>query len=120
MQAAYDDSRGITAKFNLNILERANKEIGANFDISKFEHRAIYNREKGRVEMHLVSLADQVVSIGHHCYEFIVDEYIHTENSYKYSRDQFKKISHRAGYKTVKVWTDPNVYFGIFFLQAEA
>ena len=118
LEAAYDDSRGITAKFNLNILERANKEIGANFDISKFEHRAIYNREKGRVEMHLVSLADQVVSIGHHCYEFIVDEYIHTENSYKYSLDQFEIMWREAGFSSSNIWCDDNDYFSVHYLTA--
>ena len=116
LEAAYDDSKGITAKFNLNILERANKEIGTNFDLSKFQHRAIYNQEMGRVEMHLVSLANQVISIGHHGYEFIADEYIHTENSYKYSLDQFETMWREAGFSSSRVWSDDNDYFSVHYL----
>ena len=118
LEAAYDDSKGVTAKFNLNILERANKEIGANFDLSKFVHRAVYNRKMGRVEMHLVSLANQVVSIGHHCYEFMADEYIHTENSYKYTLDQFEIMWREAGFLSSKIWCDDNDYFSVHYLTA--
>ena len=118
LEAAYDDSGGITAKFNLNILERANKEIGADFDLSKFEHRAIYNPRMGRIEMHLVSLTNQVVSIGDHCYEFVTDEYIHTENSYKYSLDQFEIMWREAGFLSSNIWCDDNDYFSIHYLTA--
>ena len=117
LRAAYNDAQGVTAAFNMNLLERLNHELGATFNLSQFRHNAHYNPELGRVEMHLVSLMEQSITLGSETINFRKGETIHTENSYKYSQDQFKELSHRAGYKTVKAWTDPDLHFGIFFLQ---
>ena len=119
LNAAYNDDQGITAAFNMNLLERLNRDLGATFDLSQFHHNAYYEAKLGRVEMHLVSLIKQSVTLGSEVIPFRKGETIHTENSYKYSQEQFKTLSFQAGYKTLKVWTDPNAFFGIFFLQAE-
>jgi dimethylhistidine N-methyltransferase len=118
LEAAYNDSRGITAAFNLNVLQRLNNELNADFDISKFRHKAFYNEDKGRIEMHLVSTAKQVVSIGNTSFYFQKNETIHTENSYKYSLDEFKDLA--ADYFEVKnIWTDDRQLFSVQYLQAK-
>ncbi|MBS40697.1 MAG: L-histidine N(alpha)-methyltransferase [Rhodospirillales bacterium] len=117
LEAAYDDSDGVTAKFNLNLLIRANKELNANFDVSKFFHRALYNHKKGRIEMHLVSRISQIVSIGSNSFEFFENEYIHTENSYKYSLSQFEKMWREAGFNSSRHWCDLKEYFSVHYLK---
>ena len=117
LEAAYDDSDRVTAKFNLNLLIRANRELNANFDVSKFSHRAIYNHEKGRIEMHLVSRINQIVSIGSHLFKFFENEYIHTENSYKYSLSQFEKMWREAGFNSSRHWCDLKEYFSVHYLK---
>lgn len=118
LHAAYNDAQGVTAAFNMNLLTRLNRELGANFDLTRFRHDAFYNAEIGRIEMHLLSLSDQTVSLGGEPYSFRKDETIHTENSYKYSPDEFTALTERAGYEMLKTWTDPEQLFGLFFLQA--
>lgn len=120
LHAAYNDAQGVTAAFNMNLLARLNRELGTTFDLSRFRHNAFYNETMGRIEMHLVSLSEQTVTLGNDVISFRKDETIHTENSYKYSPDEFKAITARVGYKTRMTWTDPDALFGIFFLQAEA
>lgn len=104
--AAYNDHAGITAQFNRNILLRANRELHANFNIERFEHRAIFNRLESRVEMHLVSTQAQTVEIGGHLFVFEPGETIHTENCYKYSIESIEQMARSSGWKLVQAWVD--------------
>jgi len=118
LHAAYNDSRGVTAAFNLNLLARINRELGADFDLGRFGHYAFYNAGAGRIEMHLVALAPQAVRIGRHRFAFEAGESIHTENSYKYSIEGFRALAARAGYAVQKVWTDRRRLFALYGLRA--
>ncbi|TVP87273.1 MAG: L-histidine N(alpha)-methyltransferase [Thioalkalivibrio sp.] len=120
LEAAYDDAQGVTAAFNLNLLERINRELGGDFDLQYWRHRAVYNEVKGRVEMHLVSAREQSVRIGEEVFDFDADETIHTENSYKYGLDEFEGLARRAGMKAVGVWTDQRGLFSVHLLQNTA
>ena len=113
---AYNDRQGISAAFNLNLLARINRELGADFDLRAFAHRADYNRKKQRVEIHLVSLKDQVVRIGGRDFTFQEGEMIHTEYSYKYSLDRFGRLTSRAGFSLDRQWSDANQYFCVQYL----
>ena len=117
LHAAYNDSQGVTADFNMNILRRINAELGGDFDLAGFRHRAIYNTEAGRIEMHLVSLGLQTVQIGGQTFEFYQGESIHTENSYKFIVAEFQALAMSAGLKPVKVWWDKDALFSIHFLR---
>ena len=97
LHAAYNDAAGVTAKFNLNLLVRMNRELGANFDVSSFAHRAIYNREQHRIEMHLFSRKAQKVRLCGRTIAFAAGESIHTENSYKYSIPRLRRARPRIG-----------------------
>jgi len=110
---AYDDSEGVTAAFNLNLLERINRELDANFDLSAFQHRALYNSSEGRIEMHLVSRKNQEVSVVQQRFRFYAGEAIHTENSYKYTIEQFQAVSRFAGWTPRRVWTDSLNLFSV-------
>jgi dimethylhistidine N-methyltransferase len=110
---AYDDSAGVTAAFNLNLLVRINRELGANFELRAFKHKAIYNTRDGRIEMHLVSLQDQSVKIRGRRIHFRAGESIHTENSYKYSIPQFQDLARSANWQPTRVWTDPRGLFSV-------
>ena len=116
LEAAYNDSKGVTAAFNKNILARINNEIGADIDLSMFQHRAFYNAREGRIEMHLESLEHQIVHIDDTQIEFKEGETIHTENSYKYTVDEFDDI---AGdyFNRLKTWTDENDYFSVHYFE---
>ncbi len=114
--AAYDDSKGVTAQFNRNILRRINNELGADFDLSRFKHKAKFNEEKSRIEMHLVSLVNQTVHIVEEEIFFEKGETIHTENSHKYTLSSFREMT-KPYFKDVITWTDPNEYFAIQFLS---
>ena len=118
LHAAYNDSRRVTAAFNLNLLARINRELGADFDLKRFAHYAFYNAAEGRIEMHLVSLARQSVRIGRHRFSFDVGESIHTENSYKYSIEGFRALAAAAGYLVEKSWTDRKALFALHGLKA--
>jgi len=113
LQAAYDDAKGVTARFNLNLLERINRELKGDFDVACFAHRAIYDQELKRIEMHLVSRARQTVHVLGHCFSFAAGESIHTENSYKYSADQFRALAHGAGWQPAGLWMDANRDFSV-------
>ena len=113
---AYDDARGITAAFNLNVLRRLNREADADFDLDAFTHRACWNGVQSRIEMHLVSKRDQTVHIGGQRIRFATAETVHTENSYKYSLDGFRSLARAAGWETVRVWTDPDALFSLHML----
>jgi len=118
LHAAYNDARGVTAAFNRNLLVRMNAELGANFDLRRFRHYAFYNASRGRVEMHLVSLARQRVAIGRHRFEFDAGETIHTENSHKYSVAEFQAFAREAGFLPRKVWLDRRGRFALHGLRA--
>lgn len=110
---AYNDAEGITAKFNLNLLARINRELGANFNLAAFEHHAFYDVKRNRIEMHLASAKRQKVRICNATIEFRAGETIHTENSYKYSVDSFQALAHDGGWSPLAVWTD-----GLFSVHA--
>jgi len=120
LYAAYNDSQGVTAQFNRNLLVRINRELGADFDVSAFEHHAFYHRELRRIEMHLASLRRQKVRILSKCFEFRAGETIHTENSYKYTIESFAALARGAGWSIGAVWTDPERYFSVQALVPEA
>jgi dimethylhistidine N-methyltransferase len=113
---AYNDAAGVTDKFNLNLLARINRELGAHFDLKTFEHHAIYNCELRRIEMHLASRKSQKVRVCGQTIEFRAGETIHTENSYKYTVDGFGALARGAGWDTRAVWTDPQNYFSVHAL----
>jgi uncharacterized SAM-dependent methyltransferase len=118
LHAAYNDARGVTAAFNLNLLARANRELGADFDLRRFRHYAFYNPALGRIEMHLVSLARQTVSVGAHRFSLEPGETIHTENSYKYSAEEFAALAAEAGFRAERIWRDKREWFALFGLVA--
>lgn len=119
--AAYNDSLGITAKFNQNLLVRINRELGADFNLSQFQHRAVFNPNEHRIEMHLVSQATQVVEIAGQRVRFSAGEFIHTENCYKYPRPKFEALLAASGWRTQCVWQDQTTSgFGLFLLKSEA
>ena len=118
LEAAYDDREGVTALFNLNLLERINRELGADFRPSRFAHRAVYDERQGRIEMYLVSRSDQCVTIDGRMIPFEKDEAIFTECSYKYSVEEFGALAERAGLRPERVWTDPRGWFGVHWLAA--
>jgi L-histidine Nalpha-methyltransferase len=119
LNAAYDDAAGVTAKFNLNLLARINRELGANFDLASFSHEAFYNAERHRIEMHLASKKRQKVRVAGRAIEFRAGETIHTENSYKYTLDSFRALARGSGWDPVAVWTDAGANFSIHALVFE-
>lgn len=116
LHAAYNDAAGVTARFNLNLLARINRELGADFDLDAFEHQAIFNDKRSRVEMHLVSRERQRVSICGRKVDFEAGETIHTECSYKYTLSSFGALARRAGWIPVRSWTDEREYFSVHAL----
>ena len=119
LNAAYDDARGVTAKFNLNLLERINNELGANFDLSKFKHKAFFNEEASRVEMHLVSAEEQDVYIREtdDTIHFNEGETIHTENSYKFTHEMIDELAHSAGLTVSSRRRDSNSWFELCLMK---
>lgn len=117
---AYDDRDGVTARFNRNLLTRINRELGADFDPRMFQHQAIFNPIKSRIEMHLVSTINQSVVLADRSFEFRAGETIHTESSYKFSLDGFSSLARDAGWKVSRRWTDPEKQFGVYLLTAIA
>jgi dimethylhistidine N-methyltransferase len=117
LNRAYNDSAGVTAQFNLNLLARINRELGGRFNLGSFEHHAFFNRERSRIEMHLASLKRQRVRLLSECIDFRAGETIHTENSYKYSVESFRAMARGAGWSPVAVWTDPDRYFSVHVLS---
>jgi dimethylhistidine N-methyltransferase len=116
--AAYDDAAGVTAAFNLNLLHRANSELGADFDVAAFTHSATYDVRHGRIDMHLVSRAEQTVRVQGHRFRFAAGERIHTEHSHKYDIEGFRDLAARAGWTGQSVWTDPENLFSVHVLAA--
>lgn len=118
VRAAYNDGEGVTAEFNLNVLRRLNRELGATFDLDAFRHEAVYDEAMGRIEMRLISLADQVVTVAGRAVAFRRGEHILTEYSHKYSIDEFQAVARRAGFEPVRTWTDERGLFSVHFMTA--
>ncbi|MEE8537814.1 MAG: L-histidine N(alpha)-methyltransferase, partial [Acidobacteriota bacterium] len=118
LEAAYDDREGVTAAFNKNILMRINRELGGDFQLDRFQHQAFYNEKLGRVEMHLVSMAQQTVRIDGEQIPFGQGESIRTECSYKYDLEGFARLASEADFEVRKVWTDPRKLFSVQYLTA--
>jgi uncharacterized SAM-dependent methyltransferase len=114
LERAYNDNAEVTAQFNLNLLARANRELGSDFDLRSWRHRAIYNEKAGRIEMHLVSLRKQTVTIADAAFSFAAGEYITTEFSYKYSPPEMIALAGAVGLRFEKIWTDEQKLFGLF------
>ncbi len=119
LERAYDDARGVTAAFNLNLLARINRELGGDFDLDDFRHRALYNSEAGRIEMHLESLRAQTVRVGDHRIAFAAGETICTEHSHKYTLDGFRDLAEAAGFRVARVWTDEDELFSVQLLEVD-
>lgn len=118
LELAYNDRKGITAEFNLNLLKRINLEFNTAIDTSSFKHVAFYNREKGRIEMHLQSLSDQAYSLDGKRIFFHAGETIHTENSYKYSIPEFTALLLGSGFSIIRNWTDSRKNYALFSARA--
>jgi L-histidine Nalpha-methyltransferase len=116
---AYDDAAGVTAAFNRNLLVRLNREAGAEFDVETFSHRAVWNDQESRIEMHLVSSKDQMVRIAGQPIYFERGETIHTENSYKYTPERFTVIAGGSGWLCHAMWTDPARLFALYLLEPD-
>jgi len=117
LEAAYNDGQGVTAQFNLNVLNHVNALTNADFDPGSFSHLAFYNEEKQRIEMHLVSERDQVVRLGDARIGFARGETIHTENSYKYTPERFREVAQDAGFAIRSSWYDERALFGVHYLE---
>jgi dimethylhistidine N-methyltransferase len=115
LNAAYADDLGVTASFNLNILNHVNRLIGSDFDLDQFQHIGFYNELIGRVEMHLEAKSNCVVCIGDSRREFAAGERIHTENSYKYAGYEFESLLQQAGFATIQCWQDDAQDFSVFY-----
>lgn len=118
LEAAYNDADGVTAAFNLNLLRRINRELSGTFELRDFEHRAFYREDHGRIEMHLVSRRAQRVNVGGVPFDFAAGETIHTENSYKYTIDEFLRLAERAGFRSARTLTDARNLFSVHCLEA--
>lgn len=116
---AYDDAQGVTAAFNLNILARINRELGADFDLSQFRHLAVWNEAHSRVEMHLESLTQQTANIGSVQIRFEPGETIHTENSRKFCQDSMRRMCSAAGWSTLREYTDADNQFAVVMLKSD-
>ncbi len=114
--AAYDDADGVTAEFNKNVLRRINRELAGNFDLSAFDHLAVWNAEYARMEMHLVSRFDQIVTAAGHSFAFKAGERLHTENSHKFTRDSLAAMAGDSGWTVERTWISPAPQFGVFVL----
>ncbi|MEZ5440314.1 MAG: L-histidine N(alpha)-methyltransferase [Lysobacterales bacterium] len=114
---AYDDAAGVTAAFNLNLLQRMNRELGADFVLAQWAHLACWNDDHGRVEMHLRSTQAQRVQIAGRCFDFAEGETIHTENSHKYQLSEFRLLARAAGWEPRRCWTDDQQRFALFLLS---
>jgi L-histidine Nalpha-methyltransferase len=117
LQAAYDDALGVTAAFNRNMLLHINKLLGSDFNINQWQHRALFNTELSRIEMHLDALEDLTVRWGAGERKFAKGEGIHTENSYKYTVESFTQLLKNAGFQGITPWQDANQQFCVFWAQ---
>ena len=119
LERAYNDARGVTAAFNLNMLDHLNREYGADFELGNFRHRAVYNEDAGRIEMYLVSTAAQTFTIGGQSFRMAEGERLLTEYSHKYSLEGFAALAAKAGFTVRKVWTDAGRKFSVQYLERD-
>jgi dimethylhistidine N-methyltransferase len=119
LEKAYNDHLGVTAQFNLNLLTRMNRELGADFDIEQFSHRAVWNDTDSRIEMHLVSEREQTVSVGGQSFHFAEGEYILSECSYKFTFGGFEDLAAKAGWRVKQIWTDNREWFSVQYLEKD-
>ncbi len=117
LRAAYNDREGVTAAFNINLLNRINRELKGDFDLSQWRHDAIYNDDRGRVEMHLVSQCTQTAHIMDQPFDFTQGETIHTESSHKYHVDEFLDLASSAGFSSLQTWMDNKSMFSVHYLK---
>jgi len=117
IEAAYNDAKGVTASFNLNLLRRINEELDGNFDVAQFAHHAFYNEQFGRIEMHVISLCEQTVEIDGEAFEFVKNETIRTEYSHKYTVQGFEKIANQAGLTLRESWCDELNMFAVLYFD---
>lgn len=117
--AAYDDSAGVTADFNLNLLERINRELECDIDVDAFRHKAIWNEAENRIEMHLEAQNDIQFSVDGKIFSMCINETIHTENSHKYGIAEAKTLLRSAGWTPIEIWSDMDDYFSIILAQAK-
>ncbi|NQV84030.1 MAG: L-histidine N(alpha)-methyltransferase, partial [Rhodospirillales bacterium] len=117
LHAAYNDAAGVTAEFNLNILHHINRELGADFNLDGFTHDARWRPKEGRIEMHLVSTREQTVRIDGHAFDFEEGESIHSEDSHKYTIEEFHALAAEAGWRAYRYWTDAENLFSIHYLR---
>ncbi len=113
----YNDSQGVTAKFNLNLLARANRELQAGFELPHFQHQAFYNEPAGRIEMHLISRRSQTVPVDGQRFAFAEGESRVTEHSYKYTPEEFRQLAAGAEFEVVRCWTDTRRWFSVQYLR---
>jgi dimethylhistidine N-methyltransferase len=119
LERAYDDAEGVTAAFNRNLLARLENDLGAALEADAFEHRAVYDAERERIEMHLVAARDTAIELDGRRFDFAAGDSIHTENSHKYSIDGFRALVEGTGFRPVDVWTDPDGLFSMHYLEAD-
>ena len=117
LNAAYNDQQGVTAAFNLNVLNQLNELLDADFSESQFDHHAFYNQQQRRIEMHLVSRDEQTISSAGDTFTFTKGETIHTENSYKYTLESFQALTHSAGFTIEQSWMDDEQLFSVHYLS---
>ena len=117
LERAYNDRAGLNAAFNLNLLERVNRELDGDIGIARFEHLAFYNEAQGRMELYLKSLCDQTITIAGRHFHFAEGERIHTENSYKYAIPEFHALAAQAGFRAIHTWTDRNDLFSVHYFR---
>jgi len=117
LHAAYNDAEQVTAAFNLNLLERFNRELDADFQLDRFEHLAFFNEQEGRIEMHLLSTGEQQVNVAGQTIRFAQGESLHTENSYKYSVAEFGALAADSGFLVEHTWTDDDKLFSVHCLR---
>ncbi|MEC9249008.1 MAG: L-histidine N(alpha)-methyltransferase, partial [Pseudomonadota bacterium] len=114
---AYDDAKGVTAAFNLNLLKRIQGELGARLQVNDFSHKSIWNRDLERIEMHLVAERETTIELDGQHYVFKPGESLHTENSHKFTPESFARLAKDAGYQLVKHWSDPAELFSLYWLE---
>jgi dimethylhistidine N-methyltransferase len=117
LHAAYNDAQGVTARFNRNVLARANAELGADFNLARWAHSAFYHPPLQRIEMHLISRCDQIVHLCGHALPVAEGESVHTENSYKYTIAGFQRLAESAGFRPEAVWVDARRWFSVHWLR---
>jgi len=119
LHSAYNDQKGVTGNFNLHVLNNINQELNANFNLSNFSHYAFYNPYCSRIEMHLISKISQDIQVDNQTFHFKAGETIHTENSHKYSQEDFEELAKKGGFKFVKKWSDDQELFALYYLTCD-